>query len=94
MADQARTFAATDMTGQLPFGIADHMRRYSVDAETAAAQILGMENQFMSILDSIRSLRLDGKTALETLPESDDEAAFEAECLIWYNKMDQFKDQG
>ncbi len=93
VAGQARIFSATDMTSQPPSGVADHMRRYSVDAETAVAQILGMESQFMNILDSIRSLRLDGKTALESLPDSSDESAFEAEYQIWHDQMDQFKDQ-
>ncbi|KEQ19163.1 hypothetical protein GZ78_03970 [Endozoicomonas numazuensis] len=93
VAQQTREFIDNGMQGEPPSGVADHMRRYSVDATTAVEKIRQVELKFNGILDTVRSLRMDGKTALEALPETANEAEFEVEFNAWANQMDQFKDQ-
>lgn len=93
VAAQAHAFADAGYTGELPSGVADHVRRYQVTAQEAADRIIAMEQQYMQTLDAIRTLRFEGKTALEALPADADEATF-LECLRqWSERLDQFRDK-
>ena len=84
----AEEWQQTGMTGEPPRVVAAHIRRYNVVPEDAVASINAMETGFNNALDTIRDLRFDCKTALEALPETADETAFEAEFKTFHEQLD------
>ncbi|MTI13374.1 tail fiber assembly protein [Sansalvadorimonas verongulae] len=88
VAEQAQAFKKAGYQGEPPMGIASHMRRYEVDAETAVSQILEMAEEYNEPIDQIRDLRFDAKTAIEAMTDEKTEAEFQAEFENWHTQLD------
>lgn len=70
--EQATAFKTSGYTGQPPSVVADNMRYKDLSAQAAADDIIAEGDALNLVLDSIRSIRLDGKAAVSAAVEGDD----------------------